>query len=206
MGLSACPDRAELEDSWSEISRSASFADRRPRRALRRVRTRLQTLDQVSDPLLSRLRRLGPELQAVAERVPDELIARVRSSAARRGSVVALGRRRLHAAWAGSSCSSGSGAGSFGYVFRARDTELGRMVAIKIPRAGSLASKEDAARFLREARSAAQLKHPGIVALHETGQADDGTFYLVEEFVQGTTLGERAWATGAGCRFARRPS
>ena len=80
------------------------------------------------------------------------------------------------------------GAGSYGYVFRARDLELGRMVAIKIPRAGSLASKEDADRFLREARSAAQLKHPGIVALHETGQADDGTFYLVEEFVQGTTL------------------
>ena len=65
------------------------------------------------------------------------------------------------------------------------------MVAIKIPRAGSLASEEDAARFLREARSAAQLKHPGIVALHETGQTDDGTLYLVEEFVQGTTLASR---------------
>jgi serine/threonine protein kinase len=80
------------------------------------------------------------------------------------------------------------GAGSFGFVFRARDVELGRMVAIKVPRAGSLASKEDAARFLREARSAAQLKHPGIVALHETGQASDGTLYLVEEFVPGRTL------------------
>ena len=67
------------------------------------------------------------------------------------------------------------GAGSFGYVFRARDLELGRTVAIKIPRAGSLASEEDATRFLREARSAAQLKHPGIVALHETGQTEDGT-------------------------------
>src|SRR5258708_200024 len=65
------------------------------------------------------------------------------------------------------------------------------MVAIKIPRTGCLASKEDAARFLREARSAAQLKHPGIVSLHETGQADDGTLYLVEEFVPGTTLAVR---------------
>jgi tRNA A-37 threonylcarbamoyl transferase component Bud32 len=62
------------------------------------------------------------------------------------------------------------------------------MVAIKIPRAGSLASKDDVARFLREARSAAQLEHPGIVSLHETGQDDDGTFYLVEEFVPGKTL------------------
>ena len=65
------------------------------------------------------------------------------------------------------------------------------MVAIKIPRAGSLASEEDATRFLRKARSAAQLKHPGIVALHETGQTDDGTLYLVEEFVEGSTLGSR---------------
>jgi hypothetical protein len=76
-------------------------------------------------------------------------------------------------------------------VFRARDAELGRMVAIKIPRAGSLVSKEDATRFLREARSAAQLRHPGIISLHETGQADDGTFYLVEEFVAGVTLAIR---------------
>ena len=73
-------------------------------------------------------------------------------------------------------------------MFRARDAELGRIVAIKIPRAGSLATAEDAARFMREARSAAQLEHPGIVSLHEAGQTDDGTFYLVEEFVQGTTL------------------
>src|SRR5262249_53664654 len=50
---------------------------------------------------------------------------------------------------------------------------------------------EDKSRFLREARSAAQLAHPGIVALHETGQTDDATLYLVEEFVQGTTLASR---------------
>ena len=61
-------------------------------------------------------------------------------------------------------------------------------MAIKIPRAGSLATSEDAARFMREARSAAQLEHPGIISLHEAGQTDDGTFYLVEEFVLGTTL------------------
>ena len=65
------------------------------------------------------------------------------------------------------------------------------MVAIKIPRAGSLAGAEDVTRFFREARSAAQLQHPGIVALHETGQAEDGTLYLIEEFVQGTTLASR---------------
>jgi tRNA A-37 threonylcarbamoyl transferase component Bud32 len=76
-------------------------------------------------------------------------------------------------------------------VFRARDAELDRAVAIKVPRAGRLASKEDVDRFFREARSAAQLKHPGIVAIYETGQTPDGTCYLVEEFIQGETLASR---------------
>jgi serine/threonine protein kinase len=134
----------------------------------------------------------GSERDAEAVAVPEELLA-----AARAG--------RHHGEGAGAWLADGEGArrlgkfallerlgaGSFGYVFRARDTELGRIVAIKIPRAGSLAGKEDVARFLREARSAAQLQHPGIVALHETGQAEDGTFYLVEEFVRGTTVANR---------------
>src|SRR5207237_8615365 len=80
------------------------------------------------------------------------------------------------------------GAGSFGWVFRARDTELDRTVAIKVLRAGRLAGREEVDRFFREARSAAQLKHPSIVSLYDTGQTDDGTFYLVEEFIQGQTL------------------
>jgi serine/threonine protein kinase len=80
------------------------------------------------------------------------------------------------------------GVGSFGSVFRARDPDLDRTVAIKVLRAGRLASREDIDRFFREARSAAQLKHPGIVSLYDTGQTDDGTCYLVEELIQGTTL------------------
>jgi WD40 repeat protein len=82
------------------------------------------------------------------------------------------------------------GLGTFGTVYKARDTELDRLVAIKIPRAGNIPRPEDLDRFLREARSAAQLKHPGIVAVHDAGQAD-GTLYLVSEFVQGATLAER---------------
>jgi len=83
------------------------------------------------------------------------------------------------------------GAGSFGHVFRARDTELGRTVAIKMLRTGSLAGREEIDRLAREARSAAQLQHPGLVALYETGQTEDGLFYLVEEFVPGETLAAR---------------
>ena len=80
------------------------------------------------------------------------------------------------------------GIGSFGYVFKAYDTELDRMVAIKIQRAGHLAGDEEIQRFLREARSAAQLEHPHIVSLYETGQTDEDVCFLVTEFVEGETL------------------
>ena len=52
------------------------------------------------------------------------------------------------------------GVGAFGTVYKARDPELDRIVAIKVPRAGNLGSKEDTDRFIREARSVAQLRHP----------------------------------------------
>ncbi len=83
------------------------------------------------------------------------------------------------------------GVGTFGYVFRARDLELDRTVALKVQRAGSFASDDDVQRFLREARSAAQLQHRGIVALYDSGQTDDGVCYLVSEFVDGETLESR---------------
>ena len=80
------------------------------------------------------------------------------------------------------------GTGSFGYVFRAQDTDLDRTVALKLQRAGDMASDEDVARFLREARSVAQLSHPGIVSLYESGQTEDGVCFLVTEYVEGQTL------------------
>ncbi len=80
------------------------------------------------------------------------------------------------------------GVGSFGYVFRAQDVELDRTVAVKIQRAGSFADEEDVNRFLREARSAAQLQHPGIVSLYESGQTEDDICFLVTEFIDGHTL------------------
>jgi serine/threonine protein kinase len=82
------------------------------------------------------------------------------------------------------------GVGAFGTVYKARDTELDRIVAVKIPRAGNLSSQDDVDRFLREARSAAQLRHPGIVSLFDAGQAD-GTCFLVSEYVHGATLSDR---------------
>src|SRR5262249_54997604 len=79
------------------------------------------------------------------------------------------------------------GHGAFGTVYMARDPELDRVVAVKVPRAGQLSSSDDLQRFLREARSVAQLHHPSIVAVHEVGQ-QEGVPYLVTEFVRGLEL------------------
>ena len=79
------------------------------------------------------------------------------------------------------------GRGAFGIVHRARDRDLDRIVAVKIPKNGQFASQDEEDRFIREARSVAQLNHPGIVPIHEVGHS--GEFpYLVAEFVDGATL------------------
>ncbi len=93
------------------------------------------------------------------------------------------------------------GHGAFGTVYKARDPELDRTVAIKVPRAGSLAGAQELDRFLREARSAAQLRHPSIVSVHEVGTAD-GVPYLVSDFVMGVTLADVVSARRLGFREA----
>jgi WD40 repeat protein/tRNA A-37 threonylcarbamoyl transferase component Bud32 len=82
------------------------------------------------------------------------------------------------------------GAGAFGTVYKARDPDLDRVVAVKVPRAGHLAGQGESERFLREARSVAQLRHPFIVSVYEVGQAA-GVPYLVSEFVHGVTLADQ---------------
>lgn len=82
------------------------------------------------------------------------------------------------------------GAGSSGCVFRARDRELERIVALKVHR-GKLETRAQRDRFFREARSAAQLDHGGIVSLYETGVTEDAVGYLATEFVDGETLERR---------------
>src|SRR5262249_10250664 len=71
--------------------------------------------------------------------------------------------------------------------WKARDTELGRVVAVKIPHHGRLDTARDMERFLREARSSAQLRHPGIVSVHEVG-FHGATPYLVSDFIDGVRL------------------
>ncbi|MDR3633226.1 MAG: protein kinase [Isosphaeraceae bacterium] len=184
MSLSGCPAPGELKAFVTGLLGGAAFE-----RVAEHVEQcvscghALEPFDDQPDVLISRLR---GTTSLPGEDIPGPLLQAVRSLPIR--SI----RSRLEA---GGTCRLGRfdlqeelGAGSFGHVFRATDAELGRTVAVKVPRAGVLATQEDVERFLREARSAALLSHPGIVTLHEVGHAEDGTYFLVEEFVPGMTL------------------
>ena len=82
------------------------------------------------------------------------------------------------------------GAGGMGEVYRARDPRLGRDVAVKVLPAAFSADPERLHRFEQEARAAAALNHPNILAVHDIGQ-HDGAPYIVSELLEGETLRER---------------
>ena len=160
----------------------------------------LERLDQTGDAILSQLQRISSTAVSKATEEEQSWARAVLSGHARTGAVriaadagIGLARRLLE----GPVCldrfelRSELGVGSFGYVFQAWDPRLERVVALKVQRAGNFASGEEVERFLREARSAAQLKHPSIVSLFETGQTDEGVWFLVCEFIDGDTLEKR---------------
>jgi Tol biopolymer transport system component len=82
------------------------------------------------------------------------------------------------------------GAGGMGEVYRARDTRLGRDVAVKVLPAGVSSNPDSRSRFEREARAVSSLNHPHICTLHDVGRAGD-TDFLVMELVEGETLAVR---------------
>ncbi|MCA9078182.1 MAG: serine/threonine protein kinase [Planctomycetaceae bacterium] len=80
------------------------------------------------------------------------------------------------------------GMGHFGTVWKAKDTRLDRTVAVKVPRSEQL-NETQTEQFFREAKAAAQVRHPHIVSVHEVGRADK-SIYIVSDYVQGATLRE----------------
>ncbi len=81
------------------------------------------------------------------------------------------------------------GEGACGAVYKAYDTKLDRTVAVKIPR-GSLISEAEIEQFVREARAAAQLRHPNIVSIHEVSRLGNQV-YIVSDFIEGQPLDDR---------------
>jgi len=87
------------------------------------------------------------------------------------------------------------GAGGMGEVFRARDSRLGRDVAIKVLPAAMAHDPDRLARFQREARAVAALNHPHIVTIYSVEEAN-GTHFLTMELVEGQPLGQLIGASG----------
>ena len=82
------------------------------------------------------------------------------------------------------------GEGGMGLVYRARDTQLGRIVALKVLPPDQIVDAARKQRFLQEAKAASALNHPNIVAIYDLG-SDRDIDYIVMEYVDGTTLDRR---------------
>jgi hypothetical protein len=87
------------------------------------------------------------------------------------------------------------GGGSFGTVYRAHQVGLDRPVALKVPTYEIAADPVQARRFAREARAAARIVHPGVVAIYAVGELDDGRPYLAMQLIDGEPL-DRILAAG----------
>ena len=196
-----CPSESDLKAfAIGDVSTDRFQLVQRHVEACDRCRSVLDGLDSQADPLLQQLRSVSAPATAETIDVPEPVLASARAVLNhndRSEMTLDCGRHYARLLKEGP-CRIGRfellaelGAGSFGYVFRARDVELDRVVAIKIQRAGALATEEDAGRLVREARSAAALTHPAIVALYDTGRSDEGVCYLVSEYVAGETLESR---------------
>jgi serine/threonine protein kinase len=80
------------------------------------------------------------------------------------------------------------GQGGMGAVYKARQKQLDRLVALKILPPEISQTEAFAERFTREARSLAKLNHPRIVSVHDFGHTEDGLYYFIMEFIDGTDL------------------
>ncbi len=121
-----------------------------------------------------------PEAEVTLRAAAPTLLAAPPTAPTRQPEGQAFGRYRLRGEL---------GKGGMGVVYRAWDPTLAREVALKVLRGGELAADEEILRFEREARSAARLRHPNIIAVHEVG-VEDGRHYFTMDLVEGKSLRE----------------
>ncbi len=94
------------------------------------------------------------------------------------------------------------GKGSFGVVYLATDTQLNRRVAIKVPHTRLIARPEDAELYLAEARTVANLDHPGIVPVLDVGCTSEFPCYVVSKYIEGRDLSTQLRQVGFAFRDA----
>ena len=83
------------------------------------------------------------------------------------------------------------GQGGFGTVYLARDDQLQRLVAIKMPHRYLVSRPEDAQAYLTEARTVAALDHPNVVPVYDVGSNEQYPVFIVSKYIEGTTLAQR---------------
>ncbi len=88
------------------------------------------------------------------------------------------------------------GAGGMGEVYKARHVHLGAFRCIKVMKTALLADENYRQRFLREARLATQIHHPNVAVVHDFSVLENGSNYMVTEFIEGTTV--RQWEVANG--------
>lgn len=80
------------------------------------------------------------------------------------------------------------GSGGFATVYLAKDPDSNQLVAIKVPRRHKLPPQESLERFLKEARTAAELRHESIVQVYDWGREADGSCYVIMQYIEGCSL------------------
>ena len=132
----------------------------------------------------STLREVGPELAVRLDKAQRclDMLEEVwpRSKPDERAMPATVGRFRILREL---------GRGGFGIVYLARDEKLGREIALKVQRPEAILSPELRQRFLREAKTAARLRHPNIAAVHEVGEAGL-RIWIASEYCEGRSLAE----------------
>lgn len=123
----------------------------------------------------------SPRPDEYLQRFPQQqsLIAAVFESLAKRAIPQRIGRYRIERV---------IGQGGFGTVYLGHDEQLNRRVAVKVPHAKLIAKPEDAEAYLAEARTVANLDHPGIVPVHDVGSMENCPCYIVTKYIPGTDL------------------
>jgi serine/threonine protein kinase len=84
------------------------------------------------------------------------------------------------------------GQGGFGRVYLARDDDLDRSVAIKVPNPDRVAGPWEVESYLAEARALAKLDHPHIVPVYDVGRTEEGHCFVVSKYIDGSDLAERS--------------